>query len=328
MLLLLFSLLCRAGAETSVTIAVIDTGADISHPQLRDHLWVNTKEIPGNGVDDDQNGFVDDVNGWNFISDNNQVKDRHGHGTHIAGIIKSQAPKAKLMILKYMDPEYAHVDGLKTTVQAIYYAIQMKVDIINYSAGGLKPNPIEKRALRAAEKAGILVVAAAGNESSNSDQHGFYPADYDLPNILSVTAIDEKRKLLSTSNFGIKTVDIAAPGFEVRSTLPGGTWGFMTGTSQATAFATAAAARLIASNSQFKNPGVLIEHLLATAEKEIGLAKKIRAEAVLNSHRSLAMKSREMNTYGRRVMIPPDFNPEQFLSDPDMMEINRRPAKN
>lgn len=311
-----------------VTVAIIDTGADLSHPDLQKNIWVNAKEIPENGIDDDKNGFIDDVNGWNFVSNNNRVRDRHGHGTHIAGIIKAYAPDAKLMILKYMDPEFHHVDGLKTTVRAIRYAIKMKVDIINYSAGGLTPNPEEEQALKQAEKAGILVVAAAGNESSNSDRHGFYPADYELPNILSVTAIDSRRRLLPTSNFGINSVDIAAPGLEIRSAAPGGGFARMTGTSQATAFATAAAAGLMAANPQFKNPKKLIEHLLATSEKEMGLAKKIRAEAVLNASRSLSMKSRDMNVFGRFVEIPAEFREDQLLSDPDSAAVNRRPAKN
>lgn len=329
-MLLLFFLLASAGwAESSpVTIAIIDTGVDLNHPELRSHFWTNTKEIPGNGIDDDQNGFIDDVNGWNFVSKNNVVQDRHGHGTHIAGIIKSMAPNAKLMILKYMDPEYARVDGLRTTIQAIQYAVKMKVDIINYSAGGTIPNPREENALRLAQQAGILVVAAAGNEGTNSDQHGFYPADYDLPNILSVTATDTKRKMLSTSNFGTKSVDIAAPGSDILSTLPGGRFGRMTGTSQATAFASAAAAQLISSNPQFKNPRMVIDHLLATAEKEAALKKKIKAEAIMNASLSLTMKNRNMNSAGRFVQIPKEFQEDMFLSDPDDGSMNRRPAKN
>jgi len=307
----------------AITVAIIDTGADLSHPELKKNIWVNTKEIPGNGIDDDNNGYIDDVNGWNFVSNNNQTRDRHGHGTHIAGIIKTYAPDAKLMILKYMDPEFGQVDGLRTTVEAIKYAVKMKVDIINYSAGGVTPNPAEIAALKLAEQAGILVVAAAGNESSNSDHFGFYPADYDLPNILSVTAIDSRRRLLATSNFGVNSVDIAAPGLEIRSTLPGGGFGPMTGTSQATAFATAAAARLMASNPQFKDPRKLIGHLLATAEKEMGLVKKIKAEAILNSSRSLSMKSRNMNAFGRFVEIPKEFNEDQLLSDPDVLHSKR-----
>jgi len=257
-----------------IVIAVIDTGLDLSHAAVRKNIWLNPGEsgfdAQGNDkrtneIDDDKNGFVDDVSGWNFVGQNHDLEDHHGHGTHISGIINqfgTLLPELQLMTLKYCDPMHTKVNTVQTSVEAIRYAVRMNVDIINYSGGGTIRSLAEELALKDAERKGILVIAAAGNESRNTDLHGFFPASYPMPHILSVAAVDQNNQLLPTSNFGLKTTDLAAPGKSIVSALPGGTFGPMTGTSQATAQVTAIAALTLSYQQKlFKQPLELIQVL-------------------------------------------------------------------
>jgi subtilisin family serine protease len=179
-----------------ILVAVIDTGCDVKHEDLASNIWTNPgesgldgngKDKATNGVDDDSNGYVDDVHGWNFVSNNNDLTDNHGHGTHIAGIIGAEAgnnkgiagisPNVSLICIKYFDPKVAGTDNLKNTIQSIKYAVKMKAHIINYSGGGTEYSQDERDSIEEARKQGILFVAAAGNERSNSDQHKYFPAD-------------------------------------------------------------------------------------------------------------------------------------------------------
>jgi subtilisin family serine protease len=312
-----------------VTVAVIDTGVDVTHPDLSQSLWVNEGESgrdnlgrdkATNGLDDDGNGFIDDFHGWNFSSNTNDLTDKHGHGTHIAGIIAGNgknfqgvAPGVKLMILKYYDPEATGENNLEASIRAIDYAIQMKADIINYSGGGPEASPREKAAIARAQKAGILVVAAAGNEKSNSDYKKFYPANYGFSNIISVTAIDQEQKILSSSNYGTQSVDMAAPGKSIYSTLPGG-YGRMTGTSQATAFVTGAAALLMSERPSLKSPEQVIRALVKTGDKDFHLNGKTKYQVRLNSYKALAMQDESTDAFGQ-PQKPALKNDKYFLSD-------------
>lgn len=275
----------------SVLVAVIDTGADVSHSFLKKSLWRNPGETgfddsghnkSNNGIDDDGNGFIDDVQGWNFVDNNKDLTDDIGHGTHVAGII-SQNPEAQIMVLKAMAS--ASSNGLNPTIAAIEYAIANKAQIINYSGGGLQASADEKRALQKAEKAHILVVAAAGNEKANADRHGFFPAAYELSNILSVAAVDIQGRLLPSSNYGKKSVHLAAPGFRVLSSLPGDKFGLMTGTSQATAVASMAAS-LLCSRSLACSPVLLIQNLIHEGDHSLSLDGKLQNPVVVNSMRA------------------------------------------
>lgn len=303
-----------------IVVAVIDTGADVTHPDLSENIWTNPGESgrddlgrdkASNGIDDDGNGFVDDVHGWNFVFDNEDVSDNHGHGTHIAGIIGASgahklngvAPNVSLMILKYFDPKKPNQNPLSATVRAIRYAVQMGANVINYSGGGLSPSSDEFAALAEANRQGILVVAAAGNEKSNSDYAPYYPADYKLPNIMSVTAVNRRTHILPSSNYGAASVDIAAPGEDILSTLPGGGYGVMTGTSQATAFATGVAVLVMSTHPNLKTPAEVIEHMVQTGETEAALAGKTRTRAVLNAYRALAMIDSGVSAAGFAVTI-------------------------
>lgn len=305
-----------------IVVAVIDTGADVDHEDLAANIWKNPGEIGVvenkycqsmpelkalsikecnksiNGVDDDGNGFKDDVHGWNFVANNGDLTDNHGHGTHIAGIIGAQAgngkgiagiaPNVSLMVLKYFDPKVPNTDNLKNTIESIRYAIKMKANIINYSGGGTEFSAEEKAAIQEARNQGILFVAAAGNERSNSDHHKYYPADYGLDNIISVTAIDPKTEVLSSSNYGVETVDLAAPGQNILSTLPGSNYGYMTGTSQATAFVTGAAVLVMAHHTDF-SVGQVKKYVLSTGDSNAALIAKTRTSRRLNLYKALTM---------------------------------------
>lgn len=327
-----------------IVVAVIDTGIDVNHEDLKDNIWKNPKEIPGNNIDDDNNGYVDDVHGWNFVRNDNKVSDNHGHGTHIAGIIgavggnnigiSGVAPKVSLMALKYYDPTDTGTNNLNNTIKAIDYAVKNGAHIINYSGGGLDGNLCEKMAIRRAEEKGILFVAAAGNERSNTDKSGYYPANYSskknelrmanckevlpdlykydklnkkisrnflndvqkktLSNILPVTATDPSDKVLKSSNWGESTVHKSAPGINILSTLPNGKYGRMTGTSQATAVATGSAVLIM---DYYKNQTArfVIKHLTMTGDIKDSLKGKTSQRRRLNIIKALQTRGKKLN---------------------------------
>ncbi|GIL18643.1 MAG: hypothetical protein BroJett040_23940 [Oligoflexia bacterium] len=313
-----------------IVVAVVDTGCDIKHEDLGNNFWKNPGEIPGNGIDDDGNGFVDDVSGWNFVSNNPDLTDNHGHGTHIAGIIGAEAgngkgiagisPQVSIMCLKYFDPKVPNTDNLKNTILSIHYAIKMKANIINYSGGGTEYSQDEKDAIEEARKSGILFVAAAGNEKSNSDKHKYYPADYGLDNIISVTAVDPSLQVLASSNYGTETVDIAAPGQNILSTLPNNSYGYMTGTSQATAFVTGAAV-LVMAHKDSVNPDQVKKYILATGDSDQSLLQKTRTSRKLNLFKSLAILDGGVSASGV-VAANADGMKNQFVVDPNSVKTD------
>lgn len=268
----------------SIVVAVIDTGADITHDELKDFIWTNEGETgkdtfgndkETNEIDDDGNGFADDVHGWNFINNNNDVSDQMGHGTHVSGIIKNEfnkhssstlSPSVRLMVLKYFDPKAKNETNLINSTKAIEYANKMKARVINYSGGGSEPYGQELLAIQQSAKQDILFVAAAGNNNSNTDVEKYYPANYPLSNIISVAATNSQGDLVSFSNYG-SGIDIAAPGKLIYSTLPNKKYGFMSGTSQATAYVSGLAASLLA--SKLVSPQKLLSEL-----KELGTFNK------------------------------------------------------
>lgn len=300
-----------------VTVAVIDTGIDKQHLDLQKNLWVNTgetgldksgKDKRSNGKDDDKNGCVDDVHGCNFIKMTGDISDSHGHGSHIAGIIGATrgngvgvsgvAPNVSMMILKYYEPARPGFQNLANTIKAIHYAIDHGAHIINYSGGGTSPSLKERQAIERARRKGILFVTAAGNEKSNLDLTShYYPADYPLDNIISVTAFDKSKKILPTSNYGASTVDIAAPGNQILSTLPGDKYGYMTGTSQATAFVTGVAT-LIRSRYPDFSFRQIIKHLTVTGDLDMNLNGKTIHRKRLNTYRALVMLGEGVSATG------------------------------
>lgn len=304
----------KENGNKRIVIAIIDTGADVHHPALKQNIWRNPGESgldedgiskAMNGLDDDGNGFVDDVHGWNFTNGSPDVTDDHGHGTHIAGIVGGQgtgvARDVSLMILKYYDTESQGYDNLTNTVSAIRYAIRMGANVINYSGGGMIKSADEENMLQWAAQQGILVVAAAGNEASDSDILPFFPASYELNNIISVGATDRHGHLLSISNHGTKSVDLAAPGKNIYSTLPNGEYGYMTGTSQATAFVSGVAALLLAHAPHLSaNPPLLIDHMVVSGRSLAALKTKTRSGRLVDANQALSRSDTELASLPQR----------------------------
>ncbi len=231
-----------------VIVAVIDTGIDRLHPDLSASVWHNDREIPGNGIDDDANGYADDETGWNFWSNTADVTDWAGHGTHVSGMIAAVnnngigvagiSGAARIMPLKFIHTWY----GLTSdAIRAIVYAADMGAGIINASWGGGDDSQAMKEAIRYAGDKGVLFVAAAGNWSINTDRYPFYPASYRLSNVLSMAATDSLDHLAWFSNYGRTSVHLAAPGDGILSTFPGGGYVRFSGTSMAAPVASAIA---------------------------------------------------------------------------------------
>lgn len=225
----------------SVVVAVIDTGIDQTHPDLVGNLWTNPDEIAANGIDDDGNGYVDDVHGWDWVNADNHPNDDNGHGSHCAGIIGALGNngsgaagvcwQVSLLGLKFLN---ASGSGFESDgAEAIAYATHMGVSVTSNSYTGPVFSQAMKEVIDAADAAGILFVAAAGNNASNIDASPEYPAAYDSANILSVTASTRTDELAGFSNFGATNVDLAAPGHEIYSTLHNGAYGYKSGTSMA-----------------------------------------------------------------------------------------------
>lgn len=240
----------------NVTVAVIDTGIDYRHPDLAANIWRNTREIPGNGVDDDRNGFVDDVNGFDFANRDNNPWDDNGHGTHVAGTIGAVGNNnvgvaginrnVKLMPLKSFGSNGSA--SLLNIVSAVNYATTMGAKIINASFGGGGYSQAMFDAVQRANRSGVLFVAAAGNNGRNTDFQPQFPAAYNLPNVISVAATDRFDQRANFSNYGRNTVDLGAPGVDVVSTLPNNRYGSLDGTSMAAPHVAGVAALLYAQN--------------------------------------------------------------------------------
>jgi len=214
--------------SNNMIIAVLDGGVAWEHPDLLANIWTNPGETPGNGIDDDGNGFIDDVHGWDFVDNDNDPTsfDLIAHGTHVAGTIAAVGNNgagitgvmwtASIMPVRVFDA--SGMTSLSQILSGIQYAIDNGAKIINASYGGSNFSQAEMDEIAAANTAGIVFVAAAGNGGTNNDTTPTYPANYNLPNIISVAASDQNDKLASFSNYGKKTVDIAAPGVNIWST--------------------------------------------------------------------------------------------------------------
>jgi subtilisin family serine protease len=211
--------------SSDVTIAVIDSGVMYTHSDLAANIWTNTREIPGNGIDDDGNGYVDDVYGWDFVDDDNDPMDFNGHGTHCAGTIAGVGNNsagvagvmwnAKILPVRVLDTQgYGTVYH---SIAAIKYATEMGADVISCSFGGAEGSQAYRDAIRASS---ALVVCAAGNDGTDNDVFPMYPANYNSPNVVSVAALDNKDDLAIFSNYGKISVHVAAPGVGILSTVP------------------------------------------------------------------------------------------------------------
>ncbi len=323
----------------NITIAVIDTGIHLLHPCLKSNLWVNSKEIPNNNIDDDKNGFVDDIHGWNFVDNNNNLQDRHGHGTHIAGLIASTgstdsnpdckvigvAPKVNLMVLKYYDSNNSK-NNVINTIKSIDYAIHNGAHIINYSGGGPGANEKEKTLIAKAADKNIIFVSASGNNSTKiGEDTKYYPASYELPNIIYVQSKNANHEIIDSSNwvtkdYREKKIYQTAPGERIISTLPPrrylrgqiltniwrslaeskplkhDNYGFMTGTSQATAIATGVTA-LVKSLYPYWSMTQIVKQIYKTGfgQGTEKIKEKTQEGKKLNAYEALIMRDQNID---------------------------------
>ncbi len=238
-----------------VKIAIIDTGVDYNHEDLKNNIMVNMSEKNGiAGVDDDGNGYIDDVYGYDFANDDADPMDGHGHGTHCAGVIGAEhngigivgvMANVQILPIKFLTDQGSGT--LEGALRAIDYATQMGVHVMSNSWGGGGRSEALFEAIQRAKDAGISFIAAAGNESNNNDTKATYPANYKLDNVISVGAMDGKGKKASFSNYGKTTVHVFAPGVKIFSTVSNNKYKKMSGTSMACPHVAGVAGLLIAS---------------------------------------------------------------------------------
>jgi subtilisin family serine protease len=236
-------------------VAIVDSGIDLYHIDLKDNIFINTKEIAGDNIDNDNNGYIDDISGWNFVSNNNIPQDDFYHGTHVAGIVTGVSNDISIMPLKFQNSSGLGYTG--AAASAINYATNMKLKGINIASinlswgGGTSSSLILESAIKRANDLGIVVVTAAGNNSSNNDLVPRYPSSYKLSNTISVAATNRDLTLANYSNYGKNSVDIAAPGTGIYSTLPNNSYGYVSGTSMAAPFVSGAVALLKSININY-----------------------------------------------------------------------------
>jgi subtilisin family serine protease len=253
-----------------VVVAVLDTGVDYNHDDLKNNIWTNSGEIENNGKDDDGNGYIDDVYGWNFDGDNNQTMDVDGHGTHVSGTIAGTnngfgvtgiAYDAQIMPVKVLDD---FGSGSNSSVaDGIYYAVDNGADVINLSLGSSFPSFGVAAAVEYASNQGVTVVMAAGNSGGNTP---LYPARYAEEYGIAVGAINEDKNLASFSNrAGSDPLTyVTAPGVDIYSTLPNNRYESYNGTSMATPHVAGVVALMLSANSSF-DPKLIQQTLKETS---------------------------------------------------------------
>jgi thermitase len=280
--------------SSSVRVAVVDTGIDYGHSDLNANIAPNTAEVPNNGVDDDGNGYVDDFLGYNFAYGNADPYDDDGHGTHCAGTIGARGNngvgvagvnwQVGLIPVKVLDSEGAGY--LSDIAAGISYAIARNVAVISMSLGGPDYSAILENAIGEAKAANIVVVVAAGNETTDNDRTPSYPANSMHNNVISVAATDSADALADFSNWGLTTVHVAAPGEDIESTVPGG-YATYSGTSMATPHVAGLAALIKASNPALSSLQIK-SIILETADPIRALSTKVSSGGRINAAAALA----------------------------------------
>jgi subtilisin family serine protease len=284
----------------SVVVAVIDTGMDYNHPDLAANTWRNPGEVAGDGIDNDRNGFIDDVRGWDFANNDANPMDDNGHGSHVSGTIGAVGNngvgvvgvnwQVSIMPLKFLDA--AGSGSTSAAIAAINYATRMRRDFginvvaTNNSWGGGGLSTALRDAVDAGAGAGILFVAAAGNESNNNDATPSYPASHPGTSVISVAATDRSNRLATFSNYGATSVDLAAPGAAILSTTPNNSYASYSGTSMATPHVTGTVALLAAANPQ-ATAAQIRTAILSSTTPVAGLAGKVATGGLLNAAAAL-----------------------------------------
>lgn len=299
----------------NVIVAVIDTGVDYNHQDLKDNAWINTAELNGApGVDDDGNGYIDDIHGMNFSEATKPVAnglDDHGHGSHCSGVIGAKGDdglgitginwNVRIMPVKFLSAEGGGT--LEGAILAIDYATKMGANILSNSWGGGGFSQALKESIERSNQAGALFVAAAGNDSNNNDSTPTYPATYDVPNILTVAAVDNRGAIANFSNYGKRTVHVGAPGVNIYSSIVGGQYDSWSGTSMATPHVSGVAALLLA-NEPNLTAVEMKERIISTTRPFAGLKNKTKSGGIVSAYAALT-----------GAKAPPDVNdPENWAS--------------
>lgn len=306
-------------------VAVIDTGIDFNHPDLKDNLWTNLAELNGKaGVDDDNNGVIDDIHGFNAITGDGNAQDDQGHGSHCSGTIGAKGNdgkgivgvnwNVKIMAVKFLDKNGSGT--LENALKAIDYATKMGAKVMSNSWGGGGFSQTLLDSIKRSNDAGALFLAAAGNDSNNNDSNPSYPASYDVANIISVAAIDNQGNKASFSNYGKRTVHLGAPGVNVYSST-GGAYDSWSGTSMATPHVSGVAA-LVWAHEPNLTAIELKQRLLATARPIAGLKGKTKTGGLVNAYLALT-----------NTMPQPDLNdPANWRTQPASLASASPYAKN
>ncbi|MBT4790639.1 MAG: S8 family serine peptidase [Halobacteriovoraceae bacterium] len=280
----------------AVVIAVIDSGIDYNHPDLQSNMWVNQSEANGTeGIDDDGNGFIDDIHGYDFANNDGDPMDGNGHGTHCSGTIAAEhdngigiagvMDKVSLMGIKFLTDKGAGTSA--AALAAIDYATRMKVDIMSNSWGGGDYSQALKDVIVTANKAGIIFTASAGNSADNNDYVPHYPSSYDVDNVISVGAHNISDELASFSCYGKTSVHILAPGRNILSTIPNNSYAVYSGTSMATPYVTGAVGLYLALNGK-TDPKTLRDDLMNSSVYGEQYGRKTLSGGRLDAYNFLA----------------------------------------
>lgn len=290
----------KTQGSNEVVVAVLDTGVDYTHQDLAENMWIRPENVPP--YYDDELGAVDDVHGFDAETNSPDPMDDNGHGTHVAGIIGAEGDngegiaginwKVKILPLKFLGR--GGFGSTKNAIEAINYAIDRKkngvnIRVINASWGSTQRSQALEDAIRAAGDAGILFVAAAGNNGTDNDRSPHFPSNYDLPNVISVAALDRSDNLANFSNYGLRTVHIAAPGREILSTWLGGDYREASGTSMAAPQVAGVAALILAAEPNMPLPE-LRRRLLKSVDRIDALKDKVASGGRVNAATALGAR--------------------------------------
>lgn len=292
--------------SSSTVVAVVDSGIDFTHPDLKSNEWTNAAEVAGNNRDDDRDGYVDDTNGWDWVTDSPVIRDDAGHGTAVAGIIAAEGNNAEgvsgvmwhasLMSLRVLDS--AGTGDIASAVEAIDYAVTHGASVINCSWGTDAGSQLLKDAIDRAGKRGAVVVTSAGNGSRDIDSQPYYPASYNLPNLIAVASSDGFDNLANFSNWGAKSVAVAAPGSAILTTQIGGGYSWATGTS-ASAPLVAGIAGLLKTLRPAAT-AVSVRSAIAGSARQVGaLDGKVSSGGVADAEGALAALNGSPYAHGR-----------------------------
>lgn len=289
-----------------VKIAVIDTGVDYNHPDLKSNMWTNTAELNGKpGVDDDGNGYIDDIHGYDFANNDGDPMDGNGHGTHCAGTIAAEhnnnigiagvMADVSIVGVKFLTDEGS--GSTADAIKSIEYATKLNVDIMSNSWGGGGYSQALKDVIEDAKDAGIVFTAAAGNSASNNDIEPHYPSNYNVDNVISVAANNYNNNLAFFSCYGAKTVHVTAPGRNILSTTPNNTYDVYSGTSMATPHVSGVIGLYIAEHGR-KDVSKIRDELMKSSVYSRAYSKKIVSKGRVDAYNFLT-----------RVVAPRPYEP-------------------